>query len=59
MDPQVDDLARKAMQVAAKKQSRREAFNDFWTLVHAAPPMESMDLVAHATVPYLDEPWYC
>ena len=43
---------------------RRELFDEIWHLAHdqAALPLaerQDADLTARATVPYLNEPWYC
>jgi radical SAM superfamily enzyme YgiQ (UPF0313 family) len=40
-------------------ESRRGAFQYIWRLAHGAAPPENFDLMPRATVPYLDEPWYC
>lgn len=58
-DPAVDALAGAAMRLAARKEPRRELFRRFWEMVHGAKPLESLDLVPRAAIPYMDEPWYC
>jgi radical SAM superfamily enzyme YgiQ (UPF0313 family) len=58
-DPAVDDLAGRALKLAGQKGSRREIFREFWDLVAERPLPEDFDLMPRATIPYLDEPWYC
>lgn len=58
-DPDVDRLAEQAMRIAARQTLRPEAFRELWELAHAAAPPEDLDIVSRATVPYLEEPWYC
>lgn len=55
-DPEMDTLAAAAIRIAGAKASRTEIFARLWALVseYETPP-----LAARATVPYLDEPWYC
>lgn len=58
-DPQVDALAAQAMKSAALPGSRGEHFSRFWHLAEGAPWHTPLDLLARASIPYLDEPWYC
>lgn len=58
-DPAMDELASRAMRVAAKKATRAEVFGDLWALVSDDPPFENVELLPRAAIPYLDEPWYC
>jgi hypothetical protein len=58
-DPAVDALAEQAVQRAADKESRREIFRKMWELVADWPLPENFDLMPRATIPYMDEPWYC
>jgi radical SAM superfamily enzyme YgiQ (UPF0313 family) len=58
-DAEVDALAEQALKLAARKGSRREIFRSIWDLTCAAPLPEDFDLMPRATIPYMDEPWYC
>lgn len=64
-DPRVDALqAEVAALVGARlSASRREVFDRAWAVAHAAAaltaPARSAPVIARATVPYLNEPWYC
>jgi len=58
-DPSMDALAGRAMKLAALQGSRREIFRQFWNLVADRPLPETFDLMPRATIPYMDEPWYC
>ncbi|HWY46445.1 MAG TPA: CUAEP/CCAEP-tail radical SAM protein [Bryobacteraceae bacterium] len=58
-DPQMDALAGEAMKLAALEGSRRETFRKLWNLIGDRPLPEDFDLMPRATIPYLDEPWYC
>jgi hypothetical protein len=62
-DPALDELSAAVLSLAAKgqqeKASRREIFRGIWGLADAGPLPENFDLMPRATVPYLDEPWYC
>jgi radical SAM superfamily enzyme YgiQ (UPF0313 family) len=58
-DPQVDALASEAMKVAALEGPRREIFRQLWNLAADRPLPEDFDLMPRATIPYMDEPWYC
>jgi hypothetical protein len=59
-DPQIDQLCEELQDVAAsgekRKRSRTETFSEMWRVVNSAvPPL----IPPRATVPYLNEPWYC
>ncbi len=56
---QLDALAGQALKLAAKKDSRREIFRRVWDLVDGPPLPKNFDLMPRATIPYMDEPWYC
>jgi radical SAM superfamily enzyme YgiQ (UPF0313 family) len=58
-DAAVDGLAEQALKLAAHKGSRREIFRKMWDLVSDRPLPENFDLMPRATIPYMDEPWYC
>ena len=58
-DPQVDALAAEALQLAALEAPRREIFHRLWSLAGSPPLPENFDLMPRATIPYMDEPWYC
>jgi len=59
-DPTVDALAEQALKLAARKESRREIFRKLWNLVANGRPLpKNFDLMPRATIPYMDEPWYC
>jgi len=58
-DADVDRLAERALRIAARKGSRREIFRQMWELAADRPLRENFDLMPRATIPYMDEPWYC
>ena len=58
-DPEIDDLANQALRIAASRGPRREIFGCLWNLVSERPLFEDLDLMPRATIPYLDEPWFC
>jgi radical SAM superfamily enzyme YgiQ (UPF0313 family) len=58
-DPQADALAQQALRVAASRGSRRDIFRYLWNLVSDRPLPEDFDLMPRATIPYMDEPWFC
>lgn len=58
-DPDIDALAEQALRIASRSRSRREAFRHLWALASDRPLPENFDLMPRATVPFLDEPWYC
>jgi radical SAM superfamily enzyme YgiQ (UPF0313 family) len=58
-DPQVDSLASEALNLAALEEPRREIFRRMWNLAADRPLPEDFDLMPRATIPYMDEPWFC
>ena len=62
-DPSVDGFAARLLKLVAEAQrlgwSRVETFSGIWEAAHGKPLPESYVPVARATVPYLEEPWYC
>ncbi len=58
-DAEIDRLAEQALQLAAQNGSRRQIFRKMWDLVADRPLPENFDLMPRATIPYMDEPWYC
>ena len=58
-DPGVDALADQALKLAAQSGSRREIFRKLWNLANDEALPEDFDLMPRATIPYMDEPWYC
>ena len=58
-DPAMDALAEQALKLAAQKAPRRDVFGKMWELVADHPLPENFDLMPRATIPYMDEPWYC
>lgn len=58
-DPSIDSLAAAALRMAGRKGSRTDIFKDIWELAHQARLPDEYDLMPRATIPYLDEPWYC
>jgi hypothetical protein len=58
-DAKVDALAGEALKLAALEGSRREIFRKLWDLAAAQSLPEDFDLMPRATIPYMDEPWYC
>ena len=58
-DPEIDVLASDALRIAASHGSRREIFGDLWNLVSDRPLPASFETEDRASVPQLDEPWYC
>ena len=56
-DPAMDELAQRIAVLAQGQGSRREIFERIWTLANQRP--FDLTLPARATVPYLNEPWYC
>ncbi len=58
-DPDMDALAGRALKLASSDQPRREIFRELWSLVTERPLPDDFDLMPRATIPYMDEPWYC
>jgi radical SAM superfamily enzyme YgiQ (UPF0313 family) len=61
-DPEMDTLAAAALHLVnecqRERRPRREIFAQLYELAAERPP-DNFDLMPRATVPYLDEPWYC
>jgi len=61
-DPAVDVLANSALHLVDREQkdgnSRSGVFEKLWGLVNDGP-LDNFKLMPRATVPYLNEPWYC
>ncbi len=61
-DAHVDELAHVALRLVDHEQkrgaTRREIFGKLWALVDESP-LEDFGIMPRATVPYLNEPWYC
>ncbi len=62
-DPWLDELSARVLATAAAgaraRASYREIFAAIWREATDDPLPENFDLMPRATVPYLDEPWYC
>ena len=62
-DPALDRLCSEIQSLIQReewrKASRREIFAGIWSLAHDRPVPVDFHLAARATIPYLDEPWYC
>ncbi|MEO8128774.1 MAG: CUAEP/CCAEP-tail radical SAM protein [Bryobacteraceae bacterium] len=62
-DPAMDTLAKKVLDLVNAEQRRRtprrEVFRQIWETAKEAPIYEDFDLMPRATIPYMDEPWYC
>ncbi len=62
-DPAIDDLAKCAMAIVGRGQksgaSRRHIFRQLWSLVTGEALPDQSALLPRASVPYLNEPWYC
>jgi len=65
-DPRLDDLQRTVEALVGVNLSvpRRSVFARIWELAHdaaglIAPWAVDLDIPARATIPYLNEPWYC
>jgi radical SAM superfamily enzyme YgiQ (UPF0313 family) len=66
-DPRVDALQREIMGIVGVRQgaTRAEIFERVWTAAamagarDTAPPKPRRAAIDRATIPYLDEPWYC
>jgi radical SAM superfamily enzyme YgiQ (UPF0313 family) len=60
-DPEVDRLGARVFQTVAGRQkegrSRGEIFQEICEI--AGAPIENYKLMPRATIPFLDEPWYC
>lgn len=58
-DPFLDALAERALLLAARPGTRREIFREFWNLAGDTALPENFDLMPRASIPYMNEPWYC
>lgn len=62
-DPRIDALAAMLLNLVDREQkagkSRTGIFASIWELAFRAEMPENYALMPRATVPYLDEPWYC
>ena len=58
-DPEMDALAAQVLKLAALEKPRREIFRRMWNFVCSRPLPRDFDLMPRATIPYMDEPWYC
>ena len=58
-DPDVDVLAKAALKIAGTKGSRAGIFGKIWELAHGTRMLDEYGLTPRATIPYLNEPWYC
>lgn len=62
-DPSVDRLCREIQlliqEEERRKASRRAIFGKIWDLAHDRARPVDFHLAGRATVPYLNEPWYC
>jgi radical SAM superfamily enzyme YgiQ (UPF0313 family) len=62
-DPSMDALAARVLSHVSREQkqrlSRGEIFAVIWRELFDEPPYENFDLRPRATIPYMDEPWYC
>jgi radical SAM superfamily enzyme YgiQ (UPF0313 family) len=62
-DPSLDELAARLLALVADEQrrgrSRAETFARIWEMAYGAPQPVDPDRPARATIPYLEEPWYC
>jgi radical SAM superfamily enzyme YgiQ (UPF0313 family) len=58
-DPQMDALADQSLKLAARKAPRHEIFKKLCDLVGGPRLPDNYDLMPRATIPYMDEPWYC
>lgn len=62
-DPALDALSTRVLEAAFAGQqahaSRREIFAEIWRPACDESLPENFELMPRATVPYLDEPWYC
>ncbi len=62
-DPEMDRLAERVLHLVNAEQRqrtpRREVFRKIWETANDSPIYEDFDLMPRATIPYMDEPWYC
>jgi radical SAM superfamily enzyme YgiQ (UPF0313 family) len=62
-DPSLDRLCQQIQLLIQAEEkrgaTRAEIFGKIWTLAHDRPRPMDFHLAARATIPYLNEPWYC
>jgi len=58
-DAGIDRMANEALKLAAQKSPRHVIFRNMWNLAADRPLPENFDLMPRATIPYMDEPWFC
>jgi hypothetical protein len=62
-DPGLDRLNEGILRLVAREERqstpRREIFRMIWELAQDEPLPENFDLMPRATIPFMDEPWYC
>ena len=56
-DPTIDQLCKNLQTLIRRKATRTEIFQGIWELAHGSRP--DFHLASRATIPYLNEPWYC
>jgi len=56
-DPTLDQLCKNLQTVIRRKATRAETFGQIWELATGKQP--DFHLPSRATIPYLNEPWYC
>jgi hypothetical protein len=60
-DPEIDRLCSQVQSLILREERRKaartEIFQGIWELAHGSRP--DFHLPARATIPYLNEPWYC
>lgn len=62
-DPPMDRLAESILHLVNAEQRRRtprrEVFRKIWEIANGTPIYEDFDIMPRATIPFMDEPWYC
>ncbi len=62
-DPGLDELSAEVLKLVSaeqkKRTARRDIFARIWRMACSDRLPDNFDLMPRATVPYLDEPWYC
>jgi len=56
-DSTIDELCKNLRTQIRRKATRTEIFQGIWELAHGSRP--DFHLASRATIPYLNEPWYC
>ncbi len=63
LDPVIDELAGRVLHLVNGEQRmktpHREVFRKIWEIANDVPIYEDFDIMPRATIPYMDEPWYC